>query len=107
MTTVPLFNGKKYPVPLGPFCRGPAVLAAFIKIDANAGIINSWNKNTFTNFSAHTHTTHTHTYLHTHIFGFKSLTDIFRVNQRRFEQNCTTHSNPIIVALSKVELEPK
>ena len=41
------------------------------------------------------------------IFGFKSLTDIFRVNQRRFDQNCTTHSNPIIVALSKVELEPK
>ena len=38
------------------------------------------------------------------IFKFKSITDIFRKNQRRFHENCTSHSNPIITALSKVEV---
>ena len=39
------------------------------------------------------------------IFKFKSITDIFRNNQRRFHENCTTHSNPVITALSKVEID--
>ena len=39
------------------------------------------------------------------IFGFKSVTDIFRKNQRRFHENCTSHANQIVRALSKVEID--
>ena len=41
------------------------------------------------------------------IFGFKSITDIFRKNQRRFHENCSTQPNPIVTALSKIEIDER
>ena len=41
------------------------------------------------------------------IFRFKSITDIFRKNQRRFHENCTSHSNPIVTGLSKMEMDER
>ena len=36
-------------------------------------------------------------------FGFQSVTDIFRKRQRRFQQNCHSHINPIVRTLIKLE----
>ena len=39
------------------------------------------------------------------IFKFKSITDIFCKNQRRFHENCISHLNPVVTALSKIEID--